>query len=90
MQNNLTEQELLNDALSTEKQLLNSYGTFLAEATCPNLRTELTKIITETQLVQYDLYNAMQQKGWYSKKNAVLNEVQMTQQKFETVKQSLV
>ena len=85
----LNEQEILNDALTTEKQMLNAYSTFIAEATCQNLREQLNRIITETQQTQFEIYNAMQAKGWYQGKNAQLNEVQQAQQKFNTVKMSL-
>ena len=88
-QSNLTEQELLNDALTSEKQMLNSYGTFIAEATCKNLRDELNKIISETQQVQFDMFNAMKTKGWYPVKNANISDVQQVTSKFEQVKQTL-
>lgn len=86
---NLSERELLNDILATEKQLLHAYSTYLAEATCPKLRTELNRIITETQQAQFDVYNAMQQKGWYNVKNAQLQEVQQAVQKFQQVQSQL-
>ncbi len=91
MQNNanLSEQDLMGDALTTEKQLINSYSTFLSEATCPNLRNELNKIITETQQLQFNLYNAMKQKGWYAAPNAQLQQVQQAVQKFDQMKQQL-
>ena len=49
----LTEQEIMNDALSSEKQIISAYGTFLAESTCENLRSEMTKILNDKQ--QYSM-----------------------------------
>lgn len=86
---NLNEQEIMTDALNTEKQSITSYGTYLAEATCPNLRSQLNQIINENQQVQYEIFNAMQQKGWYSPKNAQLNELQQSVQSLGQMQQSL-
>lgn len=84
-----TEQEIMNDALSSEKQMISAYGTFLAESTCENLRTELTKILNDKQQIQYEIFDAMKKKGWYNTKNADLNEVQTATQKFQTINQSM-
>ena len=84
-----TEQEIINDALSSEKQIITAYGTYLAESTCENLRSELTKIINDKQQIQLQLFNTMQQKGWYNVKNANLNDVQNATQKFQGMKQTM-
>lgn len=88
-QSNLSEQELMNDALAAEKQLLSSYSTYIAEASCPNLRNELNKIISDTQQMQYSLYKAMEQKGWYQVKSAKLQEVQQAVDKYQQMKNQL-
>lgn len=85
----LTEQEMLTDALTAEKDLLHNYGIFLPECTCQNLRNELTQIITETQQVQFEIYNAMKAKGWYCVKQAPMQDVSQTVQKFQQIKSSL-
>ena len=87
---NLTEQELANDALNTEKQLLNSYGIFLAESTCQNLRNELSQIITENQQVQFEIFNAMKAKGWYQIKNVPMQEMTDAVNKFQQVKTTMM
>lgn len=91
MQNtaNFTEKEILNDVLASEKQLINAYGTYLAESTCENLRTELTKILNDKQQIQYQVFDTMRQKGWYNVKNANINDVQTATQKFQTLKQGM-
>lgn len=86
---NLSEKELLNDALATEKQLLHVYSTYIAESTCPNLRNELNRIISETQQTQFELYQAMEKKGWYPTQKAQLQEVQQALQKFQQMKNEL-
>jgi len=86
---NLTEQEIMNDALSSEKQIISAYGTFLAESTCENLRSELTKIMNDKQQIQFEIFDTMKQKGWYNVKNANLNDVQTASQKFQTMQQNM-
>jgi len=88
-QGNLSERELLNDALSSEKQLLHVYSTYLAEASCPNLRNELTKVFNETQQIQFEIFQAMEQKGWYSIQNAELQQVQQAVNNFTQMKTEL-
>lgn len=87
--NGMTEQEIMNDALAMEKQIISNYGTYLAESSCQNLRNELTKIITENQQVQFEIFNAIKAKGWYNIKNAPLNDVQQAYQKFQQVKNQI-
>jgi len=86
---NLTEQEIMNDALSSEKQIISAYGTFLAESTCENLRQEMAKIINDKQQIQYEIFDTMKQKGWYNVKNANLNDVQTATQKYQNIQQNM-
>jgi len=86
---NLNEQDMMTDALNTEKLSITSYGSYLAEATCPQLRQEINQIIAENQQVQYEIYDAMKQKGWYQSKNAEMNELQQAVQKLGQLKQGI-
>jgi len=85
-----SEQEIMNDVLSSEKQMITAYGTYLAESTCENLRSDLAKIINDKQQIQYQIFDAMQKKGWYNVKNANMNDVQTATQKYQTVQQSML
>lgn len=84
-----SEREIMNDVLSSEKQMITAYGTYLTESTCENLRSELVKIINEKQQLQYQVFDTMRQKGWYNVKNANLNEVQNSTQKFQGMQQQM-
>ena len=84
-----SEKEIINDALTSEKQIINAYGTFLAESTCENLRSELSKMINDKQQIQYQIFDAMRQKGWYDVKNANMSDVQTAMQKFQGIKQQM-
>jgi len=89
MNQTLTEREMIDDGLSTEKQLLSQYSTFIVEATCQNLRNQLQQIMTETQQMQFGIYNAMQSRNWYQVKNAPLTEVGQTVTNFQQVQTQL-
>ena len=84
-----SEQEIMNDALSSEKQIITAYGSYLAESTCENMRTELSKILNDKQQIQYQIFDAMKQKGWYNVKNANMSDVQTATQKFQGMKQNM-
>ena len=84
-----SEREIINDVLSTEKQMITAYGTYLAESTCENLRSELMKIINDKQQIQYQVFDLMRQKGWYQVKNANMNDVQNATQKFQGMQQQM-
>lgn len=84
-----SEREIINDVLSSEKQMITAYGTYLAESTCENLRSELMKIINDKQQIQYQVFDLMRQKGWYQVKNANMNDVQNATQKFQGMQQHM-
>ena len=83
------DQDRLEDLISQEKYMINSYGSFIPEATCPQLRQVLTDNITECFQSQYDAFNQMDQRGWYPAKNAPTPEVEAAKQKFTQMKQQL-
>ncbi|MFZ3102424.1 MAG: spore coat protein [Desulfitobacteriaceae bacterium] len=81
-QQNLTEQEILTDLLATEKQITSAYNTFITETTCSNLRQNLKNILNEEHSIHENIYNTMNQKGWYTPTDAPSQEVQQAKDKF--------
>lgn len=81
-QQNLSEQEILTDLLQTEKHVTSAYNTFITESTCPNLRQNLKNILAEEQSIHENIYNVMNQKGWYPTSDASSQEVQNIKNKF--------
>ncbi|GAA0719610.1 spore coat protein [Clostridium malenominatum] len=67
MQQNLglTDAQLLNDALSTEKHVSSSYNTAVLESVDANIRKQLQHIQQEEQQHAETLFNTMQSHGWY-------------------------
>lgn len=78
----MNEKELMNDLLATEKANISAYSTGITESSCPNLRNTLINNFKNAQDVQYKVFDAMRQKGWYTTKDAPESEV--TQLKNET------
>lgn len=84
-----SEKDLMNDLLTSEKQVISAYNTGITEASCPNLRQHLTKCLTDTQEIQYQIFNAMKQRGWYETKPAPSQDVQNAKTKYNQMKSEL-
>ncbi|MGI6119798.1 MAG: spore coat protein [Desulfosporosinus sp.] len=82
MQNTMSEQEIITDLLTSEKQLTSAVNTFIAESTCANLRQNLKNILTEEYFIHENLFNIMNSKNWYPVSNAPTQDVQQTKDRF--------
>lgn len=71
----MKEKDLMHDLLATEKQAISAYSTGITESSCQNLRNTLVDNFNKAQDVQYKVFDAMKQKGWYPTKDAATNEV---------------
>ena len=76
MNTSMSEKDLMQDLLATEKQVISAYSTGITESSCENLRSTLIDNFKNNQTIQYKLFDAMKQKGWYPTKDAPDNEVQ--------------
>ncbi|KXZ39956.1 Coat F domain-containing protein [Alkalithermobacter thermoalcaliphilus JW-YL-7 = DSM 7308] len=70
-----TEKELMNDLLASEKQVISAYSTGITESSCQNLRNTLINNYKNVQDIQYKVFDAMKQKGWYKTKDALDSDV---------------
>ena len=76
MNTRMSEKDLMQDLLATEKQVISAYSTGITESSCENLRNTLIDNFRSGQSVQYKVFDAMRQKGWYPTTDAPDNEVQ--------------
>lgn len=76
MNTSMCEKDLMHDLLATEKQVISAYSTGITESSCANLRNTLIDNFKNDQNIQYMIFDAMKQKGWYPTKDAADNEVQ--------------
>ena len=83
----MTQQELLTDLLSQEKQAVKDYAGDITEASCKNLRQLLLQNMTECSTDQYCVFDQMRQRNLYKTKDAPDNDVQTTKQEMQTLKQ---
>ncbi|AWZ48035.1 spore coat protein [Hathewaya limosa] len=72
----LSEKDLMNDLLTSEKQIIGAYSTGITESSCTNFRNVLIDNFKRDQEVQYKVFDAMHKKGWYPTKDAAEQDVQ--------------
>ncbi len=85
----LSEQDILTDLLTLEKQIASSYNTGITEASCVNLRQTLTGSLTNTHTVQYQVFDSMKKHGWYQTKDASDQDVSNAKSKYQQIKNQL-
>ncbi|MBC2581582.1 spore coat protein [Clostridium sp. DJ247] len=71
----MKEKDLMHDLLATEKQVISSYSVGITESSCPNLRNTLINNFKNAQDIEYKVFDAMKQKGWYQTKDAPDSDV---------------
>ena len=59
----LSEKDILAESLQSEKYIMIQCAILLGEACCQSLRSELTRIITETQQLQFEIGHSMRSRG---------------------------
>lgn len=85
-QASFTEKELMNDLLMSEKQVSSAYTVGITESSCANLRNVLMRCEENVFTNQQDIFNAMEQRGWYNIKKAPSQDVQNAKDKFNALK----
>lgn len=78
----MNDRDFVNDMLTTEKYMTESYSTALNEASNQALYQDLLNIFNETQNSQRTLYNLMFKNGWYSLDKADAQQIQQASQQF--------
>ena len=78
----MTDKELINDTISSQKYISSSYNTYANECVTPSLRNDFLSILNEEHQIQADLFTEMQNRGWYQVQSAEQNKVMQAKQKF--------
>ena len=81
----LTEQQILQDSLVTQKQTTNAYNVFAGECVSDQLRTTMLNILNDEHTIQADIFNDMQQRGWYTVESAPQQKITQTKQKYQSM-----
>lgn len=81
---NMCEKDILEDFLSSQKQITANYNTFAGECEHTNLRDTFLGILSEEHRIQTELFDEMHNRGWYPVKTAEQTEIDAVKQKFST------
>ncbi len=84
----MTEQDLLTDLLNQEKQMISSYAMYIQEASCPSLRKVLMSQFGQTCQDEYQVFDQMRQKGYYTPKDASDKDVQTAKSTLKNMQQT--
>lgn len=85
----LGDQELAFDLLYQEKALLSNIASEVLEASQPGMRQVLNDCYMQIGQDQLEIFNQMQQQGWYPVKPAQPQDVQSAKQKYMQTRQTL-
>lgn len=83
------DRDRINDLLASEKYLTEGYNISTFEATNPQLHSTLSNILNETHRNREQLFNAMEQRGWYKTEQADHQQVIQAYNKFNEYKSQL-
>ena len=72
----MQDKDMIHDLLNSEKFIISGYSTGMTETSCENLKRTLMDNYQKVQTLQYNIFNTMNQKGWYPVKDADSQEVQ--------------
>ena len=81
---------MMNDLLETAKHIAGEYGSYVVEGSNEPFRQVLSTNMDETICDQFQIWQQMQQRGWYQTKPAQQQDVQTAKQKFTQTKTSLM
>ncbi len=88
-QNPMTDKEIMDDILSSQKMITGTYNTFTNECVNQQLRTDFLNILREEHNLQQSVFDQMLTRGWYSPASAEQQKVSATFTKFSNIQQTL-
>ena len=86
---NLTDKEITNVLLDEHKLAASSLTNLVLESNSQFLRNDVTSILTKTFQHQKQIFDLMNQKGWYQIQNASQQDISKAQQEMANVQSSL-
>ena len=84
----LSEKDIL-ESLQSEKHIMTQCAMFLGEASCQELRSELARLITETQQLQFEIRNSMKNHGLLDTEEASKHRLSQAEERMMQVKNQL-
>ena len=84
----LPERDLMNDVLSSQKFITDTYNTFTNECATQNVRDGFMSILSEEHQIQSEVFDLMKQRGWYQTPAADQQKVSQAKQQYQSQQQS--
>ncbi len=78
----LSEREMMDDSMSSQKLITSTYNTYANECASNQLRSTFLNILTEEHDIQAQIFDEMSARGWYQVKQADQTEIMQAKQKF--------
>ncbi|MEG1501181.1 MAG: spore coat protein [Clostridiales bacterium] len=82
---NTNDKSILWDCLKDQKFLASNYTQMATEVACGNLLQDTMKIAQEEVRINYDIFNMMNERGWYPVAAANMQEVNKVKTKAESL-----
>ena len=77
----MQDKEMLEDVLTSQKQITGLYNTYANECATTAIRDEMMNILHDEHDIQADIFMEMQKRGWYPTPMAEEQKIQSTKQK---------
>ena len=77
-----SDQDMMNDVLSTQKFITGGYNTNATEASNPSVKSTLLSILNDEQSLQHGIFVEMQNRGWYQTEPAQTDKINQAKNKF--------
>lgn len=85
----LTDEEIMNDILNSQKHMTDVYNTFSNECVHQPVRNDFLNILREEHNMQCSVFTEMQKRGWYAPPDAQQQMIDQTRTKYQNIAQSL-
>ncbi len=86
---NIDDQQILTDVLSSQKQISGAYNTFGGECVHENLKCDFLNILRDEHNMQSGVFSLMQQHGWYRTSAAQQTKINEAKTKYQNVSAQL-
>ena len=85
----LTDQEILDDILSSQKHMTALYNTYSGECKNTTVQGDMLNILRDEHDMQYSIFEEMQKRGLYPTEQAEPTKIDDAKTKFENIKADL-
>lgn len=87
--NNFDDQAKMGDSLNTQKSITQQYNHFAGECSTKARRNKLMDILNEEHEMQYEIFTAMEKRGWYTPQPAQAQKQQQACKQFTQMAKEL-